>query len=143
MSVEKIDHIHIYVKDLAGAMGFFSELLGTKFSKVIHNAEFGFEAAMEPLGVSLIAPTSPTSHVARFIEKRGEGMSAICLKVTNLEEMTRKMEARGLRVVGQTQDGGVRQVHFHPKDSYGVQIELSEYDDIHGAIIAAESPGQY
>ncbi|MBI4285652.1 MAG: VOC family protein [Chloroflexi bacterium] len=143
MSVEKIDHIHVYVKDLAGALRFFSELLGTKFSRVIHNEEFGFEAAMEPLGISLIAPISPTSHVARFIAKRGEGMSAICLKVSDLEETARKLVALGLQVVGRTQDGGVRQVHFHPKDSYGVQIELSEYDDVHGAIIAAESPGQY
>ncbi|MBI4285660.1 MAG: VOC family protein [Chloroflexi bacterium] len=140
MGVERLDHIHIYVKDLPGAMKLFSAILGTKFSKVINNPEpLAFDGTLDPLGVELIAATSPTSHIAKSIEKRGEGLSAISLKVTDIEETTRKLEGLGLRVVGRLEKGGLKEVHFHPKDAYGVQIELCQYDDVHGAIVVAES----
>jgi methylmalonyl-CoA/ethylmalonyl-CoA epimerase len=94
MKVEKVDHIHIYVKDLDKAMRFFSELLGTKFTVPGEgNEELEFKEAMDPLGLELVAPTSPDGVVGRAVERRGEGLAGLSLKVPNIEEATAEMES--------------------------------------------------
>lgn len=137
MKVEKIDHIHIYVRDLDAATQFFTEILGTKFCDALTAEEWKFKSTMDPLGVELIQPIAPESPVARALERRGQGLSAISLKVPNIDEATAELEAKGMRVVSKAQHGRLREVQFHPKDAYGVMIELAEYEEeVHGAIEA-------
>ena len=138
MKVERLDHVHIYVKDIDKAIAFFSEVLETKFSDFIVMAEEGskLKATLEPLGLEIIQPTSPDSPVARSIERHGEGLAAISLKVPDIEQATAELEARGLKVVGRMKLGGLKEVQFHPKDAFGVMIELAEYEDEHGTVQA-------
>ena len=137
MKVQKVDHIHIYVHDIDAAIAFWSDILGTKFSEVVVEEEWRFKATMEPLGVELVSPTTADSVVGRALESREEGLAAISLKVDDIEEATRELEAKGLRVVGRMRHGGLKEVQFHPKDAYGVMIELAEYQEQHGAIVAS------
>ena len=141
MKVEKVDHIHIYVKDLDKAIRFFSEVLGTKFTVPGEggegNEELEFTEAMDPLGLELVAPTSPDGVVGRAVERRGEGLAGLSLKVPNIEEATAEMESRGIRVVSRIQAPGIKEVQFHPRDCHGVMIELTEYEEQPACVAAA------
>ncbi len=137
MKVEKIDHVHVFVKDLDKAIAFFSDILGTKFSGPIDIEEaVNVRCYLEPMGVELVASTTPDGVVARTIEKRGEGLAAISFKVPNLDEAVAELQAKGLRLLGWVQVGNLREAQFHPKDAYGVTIELCEYEARQGALAA-------
>ena len=136
MKVERIDHIHIYVRDLGAATRLFSQIMGTRFSDPMTVDKFDLRSALEPLGLELIESTRPGGVVARTIEKRGEGLAAISLKVPDIEEAKRELLALGLRLVGELDTGGLKEAQFHPADAHGVMIELCEYDDVHGAVVA-------
>ena len=69
------------------------------------------------------------------------GLWAVVLKVKNMDEMIKKFEAKGLKVAGDVTVGTMREVAFHPKDSYGVELVLAEYPEKHGATVAALSHG--
>ncbi|TAK34424.1 MAG: VOC family protein [Chloroflexota bacterium] len=136
MRVQRIDHIHIAVKDLDRATGFFERVLGDHFSRPIEidgEDELGNRAAMRsvlsPLGLEVVAPIAEEGFVHRFLEKRGEGLHAICFKVDDLEAAIRHFEENGVRLVGRITQGKVKEAQFHPKDSCGFMIELCEYPD--------------
>jgi len=133
MKVERIDHIHIFVKDLEKSKGVFSRILGTKFCEPMVSEEWGLKSVLDPLGVELMASTSPEGFIAKTIERRGEGLAAISLKVPDIEEAIAELTAMGLRLVSRFEVGQLKEAHFHPKDAFGVMIELCEYREEHGA----------
>ena len=135
MKVEKIDHIAISVSDLDKAMKFFSDLLGTEFSKprVLEAADA--KQTLDPLGIELVAPLTPNGSVAKTIERKGEGLSLLSLKVENLDEAIAEMQSKGVRLVQIIQGHPRRRAAiFHPKDVFGVMIELIEYKPKHPII---------
>jgi methylmalonyl-CoA epimerase len=146
MRPEKIDHVHILVKDVEEAKKFFSDLFGLEFSPFpLESSDFDemekagsqmgntrtIKAVIDPLGIELIQPASADSPMARIIEKRGEGMVGFGFKVRDLEPWIERAKAKGIRIVAQLNDRGLREVHFHPKDLHGVFIELCEYEEKH------------
>lgn len=137
MKVEKIDHIHIFVNDIEKATGFFSSLMNTKFSRILDLEELNAKSAMEPLGIELISSISLDGPVAQNIKRRGEGVAAISLKVPDIEEAISELQSRGVRLVRRVEKGRLKEAQFHPKDSFGVMIELCEYQLEPDAHIAA------
>ncbi len=137
MKIEKIDHIHIYVKDMDKAKTLFEKMLNTVFSANIEDEKYAIRSSLEPLGVELVSSMTLDGPIAKDIEKRGEGVHGISFKVDNLEEATAEMIAKGFKVVGRVNVGGLKEVQFHPRDTFGVMIELCEYQEIHGAARAA------
>jgi len=136
MKIEKIDHIHIAVEDLKKAAKSFSDIMGTKWVGPIESSAMpGMKTTFDTLGFELVQPTSPDSPLAKFIQKRGEGVYSIGLKVSNLDETIADLEARGVRVVwrGSGKDfnnESIRGVALtNPKDTHGVMFELLEYDE--------------
>ena len=95
-------------------------------------AEQKVRTAFLPLGdteVELLEATDPESPVAKFIEKRGEGIHHLAVRVENLEEALEKMKALGLRMIDEKPRygaGGARIAFVHPKTAGGVLLELSE-----------------
>ena len=136
MRVERIDHIHIAVRNLDQAIKFFSDALGTTFSDIIVDKTFALRSVLDPLGIELLESTSPEGVIAKFLEKRGEGLHAISLKVPDIEDAIAELKARGLRMVGRNDTGKLKEAQFHPKDAFGVLIELCEYQDEHRAYTA-------
>lgn len=136
---EKIDRIAIAVKNLEQATKFFSDLLDIEFDIVGSSPELGMRGGYSACGLELIEPTHPDSIIGRFLQQRGEGLWALVLKVKNLEEMIKKFQEKGLQVAGDVTVGAMREVAFHPKGSYGVEIVLAEYPERHPATIAALS----
>lgn len=138
MKVERLDHIHIYVNDLEKAKGLFSRILGTNFSPTI-SEEKGLKilSSLSPLGIELIQPISPDSAVAKTIERRGEGLAGVSFKVADIEQAITELESQGLRLVGRVEEGNIKEAQFHPRDAFGVMLELCQYEEQHGAFLAA------
>jgi len=134
---ESIDRIAIAVKDLDKAIGFFSDLLDIDFFIFPLQEGMGMRGAYSASGLELIAPTGPDTMLAKFIEKRGEGLWSLILKVKNMDEAIKKFEEKGLKQTGDVTFGTMREVGFHPKGSFGVEITLAEYPAEHPATWAA------
>ena len=131
MKVEKIDHVAINVKDLRKAAQFFADLLGTEFSSPAVFKELDLTSLVDPLGIELVEPLTPDGPTARAIEQRGEGISLLSLKVTNVEEAMAEMKSRGIRLVNMIDRPKMKAAIYHPKDTFGVMIELIEYKSEH------------
>lgn len=139
MRVEQVDHIHIAVKDMNKAVSLFESFLGIKFSKEFVSEELKIIsrlASIGPVGIELIQATSPDSEIAKFVERRGEGVQAISLKVPNIDEAVAEAEARGVRAVYRVDFPMLREAELHPKDTHGVQIELCQYEMHHPGAFA-------
>ena len=137
MKAEKIDRVHIAVKDLDKATKFFSKMLGTTFSRApVVNEDISVRVAFSPIGLEIVESTSPDSAFAKFIETRGEGMFSLCFKVPDLEKAIDKCQSMGMRLVARPGGGELKEAQFHPKDCFGVSIVLCEYEETHGAEVA-------
>lgn len=130
---ERIDHIAIFVKDLDKAMQLFGEALGIEFPEPWENKNFDIKETIGPLPlcINLCTPLTPDGEAAKLIEHKGEGVSMISIKVPNLEEAVAAMKARGVRQIGNEKIGDAEMVTFHPKDTFGVMIEFTQYQESH------------
>ncbi|MDI3538641.1 MAG: methylmalonyl-CoA/ethylmalonyl-CoA epimerase [Bacillota bacterium] len=132
--IKKVDHIGIAVANLKEALKFYEETLGIKCTGVEEVAEQKVRTAFLPVGdteIELLESTDPAGTIARFIEKRGEGIHHIALRVDGIEAALEKMKAAGIRLLDEVPRpgaGGARIAFLHPKDTGGVLIELTERD---------------
>lgn len=126
--IESIEEIAIAVKDMAKAIELFKELFGFTF-------DTGWDMPVENMKVKservanvqfqLLESTSPNGVIARFIKSRGEGLHHIAFRVTNLEEMVKRLKQKGVRFVPEKPVAG-SYIFIHPKSAQGVLIELIE-----------------
>ncbi len=125
-----IDHIAIAVRDLETSIYFYKNTFGVEVEhrEVISNDLV--EEAMLKVGgsyIQLLCPTSPNSTVAKFLEKRGEGLHHVGYRVTNCAEVLDKVKSLGFEVLDEFPRPGSRgtTVAFvHPKAAFGTLIEL-------------------
>jgi methylmalonyl-CoA/ethylmalonyl-CoA epimerase len=126
----RLDHIGIAVRSLEAARIY--ELLGLEIGHVETVETQKVKTAFLSVGDSnleLLEPTSPDSPIAKFIEKRGEGIHHICLRVDDIESHLERLKAAGYRLVNETPVPGAhgcRVAFLHPSAGNGVLIELSE-----------------
>jgi methylmalonyl-CoA epimerase len=126
----KLDHIGIAVKSIDAARVYAA--LGLKVDHVEAVETQGVKTAFIPVGeanLELLEPLSAQSPIAKFIEKRGEGIHHICLRVTNLQEYLDRLQAQGFRLINEAPVPGAhgcRVAFLHPTAGNGVLIELSE-----------------
>lgn len=130
--IKRIDHVAIAVQSLESTVSFFADKLGLPFSHVSDEPEQHAQVAFFPLGgseVELVAPTDATSGLAKWLEKRGEGMHHICLEVDDLDAVLASLNAQGVQLINLTpvtNSAGRRLAFVHPKATHGVLIELYE-----------------
>ncbi|MCL4557644.1 MAG: methylmalonyl-CoA epimerase [Deltaproteobacteria bacterium] len=128
----KLDHVAIAVRDLDHAISVYSEKLGLHLkSRQVVDAESVEIAIMEldNAHVELVRPLDSTGGVARFLEKRGEGLHHICLEVEDMDTLIASLHASGVRLldaVPRTGYKGNRAVFVHPSSTEGVLIEFYE-----------------
>jgi methylmalonyl-CoA/ethylmalonyl-CoA epimerase len=126
----KLDHIGIAVRSLASAKIY--EDLGLTIEHVETVETQRVKTAFLSVGdatLELLEPTSPDSPIAKFIEKRGEGIHHICLRVENIEAHLERLKAAGYRLINEAPVPGAhgcRVAFLHPSAGNGVLIELSE-----------------
>lgn len=132
--VNKIDHIGIAVKNLEETLKFYEDVLGIKCVSQEVVEEQKVKVAFLPIGdteVELLESTSEDGPIARFIEKKGEGIQHIAFKVDNIEEVIKELEEKGVRMIDEQPRygaGGARIAFLHPKSTSGVLIEISQRD---------------
>ena len=132
MNVTRVDHIGIAVKNLEESVRWYEETLGLKCAGVETVAEQKVNVAFLPCGDSeleLLESTDGTGAVARFIEKNGEGVQHIALRVDDVEAVLNELKAKGVRLIDETPRRGAGRTaiaFLHPKSTGGVLLELCE-----------------
>ncbi len=130
MTRPKLDHIGIAVRSIEGAAIY--KALGLRIDHVENVETQGVKTAFLSVGDSnleLLEPLSSQSTVAKFIEKRGEGIHHICFRVDDIEKSLEKLKAEGFRLINEAPVPGAhgcRVAFLHPAAGNGVLIELSE-----------------
>jgi len=129
-TIGKIAHIGIAVKSIAEAERFYVQGLGIALAHVQDVPEQGVKVAFLPTGeseIELLEPLSEASPVAKFLEKRGEGIHHICLEVADIEAALNQLAAQGFELIDQAPRRGAegkRVAFIHPRSAHGVLIEL-------------------
>jgi methylmalonyl-CoA epimerase len=124
-----IDHLGIAVKSLAQARKFY-EQLGIKVAGEEEVPHEKVKVAMLALGesrIELLEPTSPDSVIAKFLEKRGEGLHHVALHVPDLKQAVATLKANGARLISEeikVGAGGHHYIFVHPSSTGGVLLEL-------------------
>lgn len=129
--IRKIDHIGVAVKNLNEAIETY-KMLGFEVEEIEEVAEQKVRVAMLPTGesrIELLEATSPESAIAKFVEKRGEGIHHIAVNVENIEEALKKAKDAGLKLIDEKPRigaGGKKVAFVHPKSTHGVLLEFVE-----------------
>jgi methylmalonyl-CoA/ethylmalonyl-CoA epimerase len=132
MEPTHIEHIGIAVKDLEQAIRLYEQLLGTACYAVEEVADQKVRTAFFKVGqtkIELLASTAADGPVAKFIEKRGEGVHHIAYAVEGLPSVLKAMEAEGIQLIDKKPRGGaegMRIAFLHPRSTLGVLTELCE-----------------
>jgi methylmalonyl-CoA/ethylmalonyl-CoA epimerase len=130
----RIDHVGIAVADLDEAIAFYRETFGVRSVHEEVNEEQGVREAMLAVGdgetrIQLLAPLSPESTIARFLDAHGPGVQQVAFTVADIESVSATLRERGLRLLYERPRRGTSdsRVNFvHPKDAGGVLVELVE-----------------
>ena len=129
-----INHVCIAVKDIDETARFYRDVFGVAEAEVVDIEDQAVRAALIRVGGSqleFIEPTDPNGGVAKFIERRGEGVHHICFEVEDLGGTLRRLDERGVAVVDKEPREGLSGTigFIHPKATRGVLIELVDQDD--------------
>lgn len=131
IKVKRIEHVGIAVSSSSDAASFY-RVLGLEVAHAEELPEGGLKVAMLPVGdssIELLEPTTPDSTVAKFLERRGEGIHHLAVCVEDIEGAVRELLAAGVRMIDQTPRpgaGGTKVAFVHPAAAHGVLIELVE-----------------
>ena len=125
----KIDHLGIAVRSLDAALAFYEKQLGFPAGLRETVEQEKVHVAMLPAGesrIELLEATEPDSVIAKFIDKRGEGLHHVAIKVPDLAASVARLKASGARLLNEPRPGagGHLYVFVHPSSTGGVLLEL-------------------
>jgi methylmalonyl-CoA/ethylmalonyl-CoA epimerase len=129
--IKKINHVAIVVENIDSALAFWKDQLGLDLDHIEDVPSQASKVAFLPIGegeVELVEPTDPESGLAKYLEKRGEGMHHICMEVDDIEGMLKILNEKGVRLINEKPIDlpGRRMAFIHPKSANGVLVELYE-----------------
>jgi len=129
-----IDHVGVAVREMDAAIAFYRDTYGMTLLHEEVNEEQGVREAMMGVGssgscIQLLAPLSPESTIAKFLDRSGPGIQQMAYRVTDLDAVSATLRQRGLRLLFDSPRHGTSdsRVNFiHPKDAGGILVELVE-----------------
>ena len=127
-----LDHVAIAVKDLDAAIAFYCDVLGLELSEIEEVPGQKVKTAIFGRGmgrIELICPTSADTGVARFLDKRGEGLHHVCIEVEDIDAAMAELRKKGAPLIDEVPQpgaGGARVAFVHPKGARGVLTELRQ-----------------
>ena len=130
MAILRIDHIAIVVPEIDDALDFWQLALGLNVEHTEEVTEQETMIAMMPVGeseVELVQPTTETSGLARYLDKRGPGLHHICFQVDDIEATLEAFKKKGVKLINREPvigAGGKKIAFIHPKSASGVLVEL-------------------
>jgi methylmalonyl-CoA/ethylmalonyl-CoA epimerase len=132
----RIDHVGVAVPDLDAAVAFYTKTFGMRCVHTETNEEQGVREAMMSVGpdpaggcVQLLAPLSPESTIARFLDRNGPGVQQVAYTVADIDAACAALRERGVRLLYDAPRRGTAgsRINFvHPRDAGGVLVELVE-----------------
>lgn len=132
MSVKSLNHIGIAVRSIDEQKAFYEDALGLEFEGLedvpSQKVRVAFFRASN-VRIELLEPTEPDSTVAKFLDKRGEGLHHLAFSVEDIQARIDELKQSGLRMIDEQPRTGAHhmQIAFvHPKSSFGVLTELCE-----------------
>ena len=130
----RIDHVGVAVSDLDEAIAFYERTFGMRCVHQEANEEHGVREAMMAVGptaeggcVQLLAPLSPESTIAKFLDRNGPGVQQVAYTVSDIDATCAALRERGVRLLYDSPRRGTAdsRINFvHPKDAGGVLVEL-------------------
>jgi len=132
MELTHIEHIGIAVKNLNESIKFYETVLGLKCYSLEEVKDQKVRTAFFKIGdtkIELLESTEPDGPIAKFIEKKGEGIHHIAYAVNNLKEAIKEAESKEIQLIDKEPRKGAEDLNIafiHPKSANGVLIELCE-----------------
>jgi len=132
MLLTEIDHVAIAVRDIEAAIEYYQRAFGATVDHREIVEHDGVEEALLKVAesyVQLVTPTTDNSPVAKYLDKRGEGLHHIAYRVDDIGAAYESMQAAGALAIDDAPRPGSRNTtvaFFHPKSSFGTLIELVE-----------------
>ncbi len=132
MQTTHIEHIGIAVKNLEASIKFYEEVMGLKCYKIEEVADQKVRTAFFMAGqtkIELLESTSDDGPVARFLDKKGEGVHHIAFAVNGIEEAIKHARDKGVEAIDQQPRKGADGLDIaflHPRSTFGVLTELCE-----------------
>jgi methylmalonyl-CoA epimerase len=126
----RIEHIALAVADLDEAVAHYENIWGLEVSHRERVEDQGVEEVMLPLGdcgLQLLGAIGPDTTVARFLEKRGEGLHHIAYEVDDLERSLEELRDKGVELIDERPRAGGRGhlvAFVHPRTNHGLLVEL-------------------
>jgi len=130
--MKRIEHIGIAVKDLEAANKIYKAVLGAEHYKTETVPSEGVSTSFFKIGeskIELLAATNPESPIAKFIEKRGEGIHHMAFYVEDIHAEIERLKGEGFRLLNEEPKPGADNkivAFMHPKDAKGVLVELCQ-----------------
>jgi methylmalonyl-CoA/ethylmalonyl-CoA epimerase len=130
--IKKVDHIGVAVRSISNVLPFYEGTLGLKLEGIESVDEQKVKVAFLKIGdtkIELLEPTSEDSPVAKFIEKRGEGIHHLALGVDDIKKRIEELKENGIKMIDEKPRngaGGASIAFLHPKAACGVLVELCE-----------------
>src|SRR5215469_17674142 len=134
IGITRIDHVGVAVYDLDEAIAFYGRVFGMRCVHVEVNEDQGVREAMLSVGptpaggcIQLLAPLTPESTIAKFLDRSGPGVQQVAYTVANVEATSAALRERGMRLLYDAPRRGTAnsRINFvHPKDAGGVLVEL-------------------
>lgn len=132
MKTTHIEHIGIAVSNLEQSIKYYEEVLGLECYKTEEVADQKVRTAFFMIGgtkLELLESTDPDGPVAKFIEKKGEGIHHIAFAVENLGDSLKEGESKGIKLIDTAPRkgaDGMKIGFLHPKSTFGVLTEFCE-----------------
>jgi len=132
MKILKIDHLGIAVTSIEDGKNFWTDALGLEFEGSETVEEQKVTTAFFPVGeseVELLESTAPDGPIAKFLEKKGQGIHHVAFRVENVEEALAELKEKGIRLIDEKPRmgaGGAKIAFLHPKAANGILVELCE-----------------
>lgn len=130
--LKKVEHIGIAVKNLENSNTLFKKLFGTEYYKIEKVESEGVSTSFFMLGetkIELLEATNPESSIAKFIDKKGEGIHHIAYAVEDIYAEMERLKQEGFELINQQpKDGADNKIicFLHPKSTNGILVELCQ-----------------
>jgi methylmalonyl-CoA/ethylmalonyl-CoA epimerase len=130
--MRKIEHLGVAVSNLDEAIPLYEKLLNTPCYKIEEVGSEFVKTAFFKIGeskIELVAATNPDSTIAKYIEKRGQGLHHIAFDVENIETEIERLENEGFQLIQRTPKNGADNkliAFLHPKSTSGMLVELCQ-----------------
>src|SRR5207247_6307577 len=126
----RVHHVGLGVRRLEDGVAFWRDALGLRISRQATVRDQGVRAALLPIGrseIELLEPVDPGGGVAKFLERRGEGLHHVCFETPEVAAELAAVRAKGLPLIDQAPRPGLAGMicFLHPKGTRGVLVELA------------------